>query len=564
MQRGNTNVLILLDKRRDLLFGSLVAAIAFGVYANSIGNGFVTDDPSVILYNPVLQGSPLSLFSNIDTIRETQLLPFYRPFTYLTFYAEGKLHGFNPFLMHLFNVVLHALNAFLVYWLASDLFEDVSPALLAGLLFAVHPIHSESVNFLSGGRNTMLACLLSLMSLLAHRRSIVQGRYTFTLGGALLFLCGLLSKESAMMVLPFIFAGELLLWNTKEKGILQQSLQRIMPYLIALAVYLSLRWMTLSRLGIQTSIMPGFGMQKLSELYIMPSFAERILSNLYILPKYLLTILWPVALSPRYAVPDDFHLLALPLAVGWASIIGILVWLLKKGRSIVSLFGLCWFIAFWVPVSGIFPMSSILMADRYLYLPAIGLWIIAADQATRLRQYGKTVITYSAFASALICVVLAGTTILRNTEWKDEISLFSRMVEEYPENPHGYFHLGMALLKRRGPNDLQMAEKNLETLLALDPQTQSAQTPLGIIRLETGDYEGALYYFTEALMHYPLDIQARINRAITYEKLGRYKEAFKDYQFFLTIPDKDRVPGSSAYAEARIRELSQDNLMMTE
>ena len=131
----------------------IVAAAAVIVYANSLGNGFVTDD-STVMHNPALQGSPLALFNTIDSISDSQIMPFYRPLTYLTFAVEGRLHDFDPFWMHFGNILLHVINALLVYLLSKSLLGDYRPALLAGLLFAVHPIHTESVNFLSGGRNT--------------------------------------------------------------------------------------------------------------------------------------------------------------------------------------------------------------------------------------------------------------------------------------------------------------------------------------------------------------------------------------------------------------------------
>ena len=93
--------------KKELLTGFLVTVVAFLVYANSLGNSFVGDDHSVILHNPLLRGSPLSLFSGIDTTSDTELLPFYRPLTYLTFLIEQRLHGLTPFFVRLFNVLLH-------------------------------------------------------------------------------------------------------------------------------------------------------------------------------------------------------------------------------------------------------------------------------------------------------------------------------------------------------------------------------------------------------------------------------------------------------------------------
>ena len=555
---SNCDVLRYLDeKRRDLIFGLLVIAAALLVYANSLGNGFVTDDPSVILHNPVLQGSPLLLFKTIDTTSNTQLLPFYRPLTYLTFYAEGRLNGFNPFLMHLVNVILHAANAFLVYRLARSLLLGHGAALLAGLLFAVHPLNTESVNFIAGGRNTMLACFFVLAAYLMHRTGIVQNRISIALSGAALFLSGLLSKESAVMVLPFIMMQEIFAIREKGSGEGLKAAMRFAPYMAATAFYFVLRWMTLSRYGIQTSIIPGFATQKIRDLYIIPSLSERLWHNVYILPKYLLTVIWPASVSPRYIIPDDLNLVALPILTGWVCFFLLLAWLIKRGRSYATFFGLSWLLVFWMPVSGIFLVSSIEMADRYFYLPAIGLWIIAADQAVRLTSIGKAALKYVMISTGLILIVMAGLTVKRNLDWKSNITLFTRLTEQYPENPYGHYHLGAAYITRKGPNDLQSAEKEYKMALGLDPSMYSVYTSLGYIRLEQGDFEGALYYYSTALAYNPSDQEARVNRGITYEKLGRDKEALADYQIVLSLPEDYNIPGLRTYAEERMRALSR-------
>ncbi len=546
------------ETQKDWIRGLAVAAVACMVYANSLGNGFVADDPVVILHNPVLQGSPLSLFNTIDSISDTQILPFYRPLTYQTFAVEGRLHGFDPFLMHLINVLLHAVNAFLVYLLARSLFKDYRPALIASLLFVVHPIHAESVNYLSGGRNTMLASLFVLMAYLAHQRSIARDNLSHAFAGALLFLAGLFSKEFALMVLPFIVAQEWSSLRGKGSHAWSRSVMRLAPYAVALAGYLLLRWWTLSGLGLQTGLIPGLGARKLHELYIIPGFAERILNNIYIIPQYLLTIVWPTALSPRYAVPGELLAIAPQLVAGWACVIACIAWLLKRGGSRPAFFGLFWLAAFWIPVSGIFYFSIIEMADRYVYLPAIGLWILTADQLSGLfRSEKKIVRRYAVVFIAIVIITAAALTAWRNLDWKSDLTLFSRMVEQYPENAHGYFNLGRAYLARNGPNDLKTAEQNLEQVLVLDPSAPTVQALLGYLRLQRRDFDGALQYLSEELRYYPLDREARINRGITYEQMGRYEEALSDYEFYLTIPGQNDLQGSREYAEAKVHELAR-------
>lgn len=547
------------ENRRDLLFGSLVAAIAFLVYANSLGNGFTLDDNSVLLHNPALKGNILSLFSSIDTINETQLLPLYRPVTYLTFWIEGRTHGFDPFLIRLFNVLLHSANTFLVYRLARTLFKDnLYAPLIAALLFAVHPLQSEGVDFNVGGRNTMLACFFSLAAYLVHCHGITRERMYWAFTGAFLYMAGIFSKENAIMILPFIFARELQTFRHDLPGCRLKSFLRLSPYFAAGVFYIIMRWLTLSKLGIQTSIIPGVGIKNLESMYIIENLGTRLLNNLYMIPRYLLTAVWPTAPSPRYAVPDDLNLLALPLFGAWLLIFCCIWWLLFRARSQASLFGLSWAVLFWVPVSGIFYIP-IPMADRYLYLPAIGLWLVISDQACRLilndrsrmRRYGSVVL--------LTIAVLAALTIRRNLDWKNNLTLYSRFVEQYPDSIHAHAGLGSAYYFAKGAErNLTLAVREFEWVLSVDPFSPNIHTYLGNISLDGGDLNGALHHYDRAIEIFPYDKEARINRGVTLEKLGRSKEALTDYLFFLTTPgSSDNIAGARQHAETRVRELSK-------
>lgn len=547
------------ERSRNMKYGLLVAAIALLVYANSAGNGFVGDDHSVIRHNPVLQGPPLSLFGVIDTTSDTNYLPFYRPLTYMTFLIEQRLHDLNPFPMHLVNVLLHALNAFLVYLLARTLFPEQGQAVLVGLLFAVHPLHSEGVNFLAGGRNTMLACLFSLLAYLVHRESVARNGVIGAVAGSFLLLAGLLSKEVALAVVPCILLLEAGVWRESGIGLHSRPVFRTLPYAAALLCYFVIRWTTMSRYGVQGGILPGFGMPLEEGLSAAPDLLSRLLDNLYILPRYLLTVVWPTALSPRYIVPRDLQAMAPALVGGWIALTGILAWLLTRGRSKATLFGLLWAVAFWLPVSGIVYFSDVTMADRFLYIPAIGLWVIAADQLSKVfpsREAGRNA---AVGAVIFVLLLLSGVTVRRNLDWKSDLTLNTRMVEQYPDNPHGHYNLGSAYVQRRQANDLQLAEREYERVRELDPDNRSVYTPLGYVRLEQGDFEGALEYYTAALAFAPDDRDARINRAIAYEHLGRYQEALKEYQYYLSLTGHNNIPGSREYAEQKVRALAGEH-----
>lgn len=547
------------NAKRELQFGLLIAAIAFMVYANSLGNGYVGDDTSVIVNNPVLKGNVLSLFSNIDTTSDTQLTPYYRPVTLLTFLVEGRIHGFNPFFGRLLNVLLHSTNVFLFYYFSRSLLKEQYAALLASLLFALHPLHTEGVDYNAGGRNTMLVCFFVLMAYLFQRRSIIRNNVLTAGIGGLCFLAGLFSKETALMVFPFIAALEFTAYRENLTGSRLKPLLRLTPYVAAILCYLAMRWMTLSKLGIQTSIIPGFGTKTINSMYLTTSFSERMLDNIYIIPRYLLTIIRPTALCQVYVVPEDLNLLALPLFIGWAVIFFLLGWFFTKGRSYTTLFGLSWLIAFWLPVSGLVYFPSAPLADRYFYVPALGAWLIIADQAARVLPVGITFRRYATLAVALILVLFAVLTFRRNLDWKNDMTLFSRVVEQYPDNVRGHAGLGEAYFaeSRKDKRYLGKAEKEFEKALAIDPASQIVHTPMGHTKLDKGDFEGALHHYTQSLAIFPYDKEARVNRAITYEKMGRQKEALADYLFFLTTPGANYLAGSRQHAEERVRELSR-------
>lgn len=529
------------EDNKDLYLGLLVALVAFLVYANSLGNGFVMDDASVILNNPVLRGTPFSLFESIDSNSDTELTPYYRPLTLLTFLIEGRLHGFTPFPMHIVNVLLHAANAFLVYYLALSLIMNKSASLFAGLLFAVHPINTEGVDFVSA-RNTILAGFFVISSYLVHERSARQDKIAGAVGGAILSLAGLFSKEPALVVLPFIGLRELPLLRGKEPTRRRRAFVRLIPYAMGVVVYFILRNNALSRAGVNMDIISGLG--------------GRLLNNLYIIPKYLLMVIWPLSLSPEYGAPDDFHLLALPLAAAWLCIVVLLIWLLSRGRSRATLFGLCWMVAFWLPVSGIIRIPSTELALRYLYLPAIGLWLIIADQTIRLFHDRDKIRRYCLIVATVI-LLLAGFTMRRNLDWKNELTLFSRAVEQYPNSAWGHVELGNAYYNNgQDEHSLMMAEQEYEKALALNPTLQKAHTHMGSIRLKLGDLSGALNHYTEALAINPFDKEALIYRGMVLENLGRHKEAVADYQFFLSAPGRG-LSEMRPYAEERVRELSR-------
>ncbi|MDD2899689.1 MAG: tetratricopeptide repeat protein, partial [Desulfuromonadaceae bacterium] len=441
--------------------------------------------------------------------------------------------------VRLINVSLHAVTAFLVYRLALSLTIDKIAAIFAGLLFAVHPIQSEAVDFYSA-RNTLLATFFVVASYLVHQWSHTKKSLAGALAGASLFLCGLFSKELAVAILPFIAAIECIKVQGENRNSLQKAFVRLLPYITCLVFYLALRNNALSRAGASIDVLHGL--------------AARLLDNVYIIPRYLLNVVWPQYLSCRYFLPDDFNMYSLSLVSAWISIVGLLWWFFTGGRSRATLFGLAWLIAFWLPMSGIFPIPSAQFADRYLHTPAIGLWLIVADQfrlvvlsRAKMRRWGIS-------AAALILIALAVVTVRRNQIWRSDITLFTNIVEMYPDQALGYDSLGCAYLDTE--NNIDIAEKMFERVLVLNPSFPRIRTQIGYVRLLRGDLRGALEHYNQAIYQNSQDAEALLNRGVVLERLGRFPEAVDSYRRFLATPGNE-LTEARLVIPAKIAELEK-------
>lgn len=507
-------------RRGDQATALFVAAVAFFVYANSLWSGFVWDDGAVIVLNPVLKGDALSLFGKVDTIGDAS--PYYRPLSILSFLIDYRLHGLNPFIMHFCSVLLHSINAFLVYKIARSLLTDNYSALVAGLLFAVHPISAESVNFLSA-RNVLLSTAFMLSAYLLHARSTREGAILPAFAGAVCFTVSLYVKETALLLPPFILALEYEGYKRERVLKPQMLAMRLLPYIAGVVCYLVMRTIALENAGAQVEVFNGLG--------------KRLFDNIYIFPHYLLTFVWPPALSNRYYIPENLQLFALPLVTGWFCILAGLGWCLTRGRSRVTFFGLVWFFFFWLPTSGLVSFPSAPLADRYMYVAVIGLWIVLADQLGRLDPRGVFKRKSAVAAGVVVLLALTVSSVVRNLDWRSDVTLFTKYITQFPQQAGGYYALGSAYLEQE--NDLDNAEKYLEKAFALDPVFPTLRRNMGYIRLKREDYEGALRHFAEALKQKPNDAEVLMNSGFVFEKLQRYEESIDAYRRFLATPGDD-------------------------
>ncbi len=460
---------------------TLITLLILAVYGSVLTHGFVWDDHYVIADNGLLENmrNIPRLFLMEDRVESPT--GYYRPLTYLSFALDRALWGVNPAGCGVTNLLLHILVTLLFYYTLLLLFKKETLALVAALLFALHPVAGETVNFHAGGRNTLLCACFSLVTVILHLR---QKR----LLSVLPFALAILSKEFALLVPPFLLLYDRFIVREKIRWALY------LPFILTIAGYLVVRSTVVTLHG-----------NLLASLDLAKAF--RLMPKL--LGRYLVNMLFPVRLKVIYDLsaatswPMLFiYSLALPAMAAAA-------WLLRKQREIVT--SLLLFALFFLPVAGFFPVGTYLMADRYAYFSLFGFslglaWCLSRAGTGRIIGITATMLCFFAVID-----------IQRNGTWRDDSALAAQMITDAPELAIGYQNLGYEYYKKQ---DYGNAEKYLT--LAYDKKNISKKMLVGSAAMfwEMNKLDKALIVLDKKIAAEPRSLQAYIMASRIYEEMG--------------------------------------------
>jgi hypothetical protein len=489
------------------LLGLVLLTLA--VYANSTHNGFVWDDEAIVLHpdNASLSILP-ELLGRSDSGDKQEQTPYYRPLTRATYVLDRQLFGLAAPGYHAVNLLLHLVCVLLLFAAGLQLSGAVLPALAAALLLALHPVNAETVNFISA-RNNLLATAFTLGALLAWLR----GRDALCGGG---FLLGLLAKETPLAFLPLAA-----LWPppaTLCRAWLRERVLRLWPLLAAFGLYLLLRSQALHGLV-------GTGLE-------LEQLGSRLGQLAYVVPRYLLLLVAPVRLQVFHELPGDLRPLLLPLLLAWVLLLitGYALW--RSGRP-QTRFGLLWIALNFLPISNLVPIPSAPMAERYLYLPAIGVWLIAADQfqalVSRVPVRARPVLLG---CSLLVLMSFAALTIDRNADWRSDLTLFTREVAVDPRSARGFFNLCTSRIEA---GQLPAAEAACSEAVRLDPLHGKALGQLGNLARARGRFPEAEAYYRRSLAAEPANPTIHYNLATLLEWQGHTAAALQQYRTQLAL-----------------------------
>ena len=481
-----------------LAFLLLPVAVAVG-YGPSLRNDLVWDDRIHILENPAVREARWS------EIATQPVGSYYRPVVFATFAFEA---GAAPALFHATNLVLHTLAACLLLAAGSALGAGRGAALAGALLFALHPVQSEAVLYVSG-RTDVLGAAFALAALWLHARGAgwrdAPALRGARLGAALCFGLSLGCKESSA-ALPIAFAVGDRMLAAKRRGSLAELL-RLWPYALVLVAYAGWR-----------ASLPGEGLALAG-----PGDAPaRLATALAALADYARLLVLPVGLHlERFASSDPpwqpvagLFLLGLALAGAWRARPEIRFWLAWAAFAYLPTSNL-------VPVYPGLPSGVAFAPEHFLYLPSTGLSMALALAAAA--RFGPR-----ALAAGLTPVLVVFAAILhdRARDWRDEETLYTQTLAYAPESARVRLNLGNLLLSR---GETERAAAEFEAGLAHHPDDPDLLTNAGIAWTSLGRFEAAERALLRAVAVDSSDAQAWANLGALYGTRGRWGEARQAY-----------------------------------
>ena len=471
-------------------------------YIPAFSANFVNwDDPDYVINNLMIRS-----FSDFGKFFTTTVQGNYHPLTMISLAINYAISGNNAFSYHAFNVLFHLANVFLVYKLISRLsFNNVFIAFTVAILFGVHPMHVESVAWVSERKDVLYSMffLLGLISYLKYLDQNSRKHFIYTL---IWFALSILSKPAAIVFPGVLFALD---YYRKRELSISLFLEKI-PFLL---LSLVLVFLTMKE---QTAV----GATPLTEVY---DFKTRIFFPFYGYMMYIVKMIWPFNLSAFYPfLPLNT---ALPLSYLISPVVFIAMLFIcfktwKTQREIT--FGFGFYFINLILVSQIFLFGSAIIADRYTYMPYVGLFFLigwAIDQKLKLK-------TLSAYMFIIVLsLIFTFLSFRQASTWKNTASLWDSAINNHPSSKA--YKSRAQLFQQEG--DVDKAIEYYHKLIAINVNDEGAYHNLGVIYFNQGKDSLSLINFNAALNLKP-DYEAALNsRGALYARQGKNDLAYADF-----------------------------------
>ncbi len=504
---------------------AILIAVSLITYCNTLNHDFVWDDVDIARDNPDIR--------SIGNIPKLLLSPyghpsqfgkdilFYRPAIMISYVADYSIWGVDGRGFHLTNILLHCLVTLAVFLLILKIDGNIEVSFISALIFASHPIHTQSVAWISG-RTDILCALFYIIAFYLFMES--RGRkgfpsHLFLSLSSLCFFASLLSKEMAVTLPLALILYEIIYNEGAVAEFLKKKLFAYFAFIPAVVLYFFLR---IEAMGV--NFIPSSSAD---------SVARRISPMFGVLSDYIQLLLFPFNLNTLYPPGKSYGISAWTLLflILTALFLIVLYSLLGRFKKLL-LFAFCWSAAVFIPISNIIPFSPNVKSEHFLYLPSVGIALIGGifiSGMLRNFQNRKKIALQVITAMLLSITVISYSSIsfARNKIWKNELTLFSNQVEMNPKFARARFNLGLAYKAKR---DLENAIKLFNSAIALNPKMSYAYVNIGNIYFDKNDIDNALTYYLKALELNSADGYLRNNLGVVFAIKGKSREALKEFE----------------------------------
>lgn len=512
---------------RSLLICLILILVNLIAYEPMRHNGFVDyDDVDYVTTNPhVLKG--ITMDGVAWSFTETARTANWHPLTWLSHILDVELFGTKPFWHHFVSLLFHIANTLLLFWIFNKMTAAPWRSFFVAAIFAVHPLHVESVAWVAERKDVLSGFfwMLTIAAYVSYAASPNIRRYMLVI---LFFLLGLMAKPM-LVTLPFVL---LLLdfWPLERFGRGQQDEKGRLVKLLAEKIPLFL--LSAMSSAVAFVIQKNAGAMIRGENY---SLVTRASNACVAYISYIAKLFYPVNLAVLYPHPGDTLPLWQPTA-GLALLIFMTVgalYLAFKRRFI--LMGWFWYLGTLVPVIGLVQIGSQAMADRYTYLPSIGIFIIFVWGVSDVCAKWKVKKVIIGLAASIILVALLIGTQKQLSYWQNSLTLFEHTLKITKNNFVIYNNYGCSL-RNHGETDL--AIENFNEALRIKPTYVAALNNLGMALRGKGKTDEAVIQWEKALATDPYNPNVNANLGLTLAIQGRYEEAIECFNKILgTNPD---------------------------
>jgi tetratricopeptide (TPR) repeat protein len=530
----------------------ILALVTIVVYSSLLKNGFIYyDDETYITANKYIQKG-LTLTNVKWAFTSVGYASNWHPLTWVSHLVDISLFGYNPAGHHFTNLFFHILATLLLFGFLCRTTGLLWPSTIVAALFALHPLHVESVAWAAERKDVLSAvfCFAAIWAYAYYSQRPNLKRYLLVF---FLFASGLMAK-SMLVTLPILFFL-LDYWPLHRITLLHKFPGRLITEKLPLFI-----------LSIAASILTLLAQRDAIGTFQQFSLLTRISNALISYCVYLGQMFWPKNLSLFYSYPQPQPLFSAFCALLLAMITLVAILLYKKRRFLIT--GWLWFLVSLIPVIGIIQVGSQAHADRYTYIPLIGIFITIAwglhTIAEKMTRFNKLLLNG---VLLVVFIVLAIQTRVQIGYWRDGITLFthSLTVAKGDLNENAYYNYGN-LLSQAGRTDeaiayyLKALEKNPthakahnnlglllsktgrlnEAIIHYRKSLEAYSNPeahinLGVLLSQSGKSEEALFHYQKALELYPNNAEAHINCGSLLERMGRTDEAIVHFQKALVI-----------------------------